>query len=166
MDKTWGRIQWKVITLVREPVAGTISDVFQNLTFTMPKMNSLDEKDAFKLVSAYTLEQFNNFDEKKDYICTWFDKEIKDVFNFDIYALEFSIRNGYQIFEAGNADILLVKLEKLSECHQHAFQDFLGIPNLQLKKTNDGNQKPYGRLYKNVIDSISVPEHSLAISRE
>ena len=57
MDKTWGRIQWKVITLVREPVAGTISDVFQNLTFTMPKMNSLDEKDAFKLVSANTLEQ-------------------------------------------------------------------------------------------------------------
>ena len=161
MDKTWGRIRWKVITLVREPVARTISDVFQNLTYTMPQLNGLTEKDAFKRISDYTLEQFNHFDEKQDYICTWFDKEIKDVFNCDIYALDFHKGNGYQIIEAGNADILVLKLEKLSECHQPAFQDFLGIPNLQLIKANVGTQKPYRRLYKKVLDRISIPQHYL-----
>ena len=161
MDETWGRIRWKVITLVRDPVARTISDVFQNLAFTEPQMNGLAEKDAAKRISACTLEQFHNFDEKRDYVCTWFDKEIKDVFNYDIYALEFSKIKGYQIFKARNADILVVKLEKLSECHRHAFQDFLGIPNLQLKTANVGTQKPYRRLYKNVLDRISIPQHYL-----
>ena len=47
----------------------------------MPHINDLDENNAFKQVSAYTLEQFKKFDEKKDYICTWFDKEIKKVFD-------------------------------------------------------------------------------------
>ena len=161
IDETWGRIRWKVITLVREPVARTISDVFQNLTFSMPHINDLDKNNAFEQISAYTLEQFNKFDEKKDYICTWFDKEIKDVFNLDIYALKFNKRDGFQIFTAENADILLIKLEKLSECHQQAFQDFLGIQNFQLIMANVGNQKPYKRLYDNVLDSISIPDDCL-----
>ena len=114
IDETWGRIRWKVITLVREPIARTISDVFQNLNFSMPHINDFDENDAFKLVSANILEQFNKFDEKKDYICTWFDKEIKDVFNLDIYALKLRKRDGFQIFRAENADILLIKLEKFA----------------------------------------------------
>ena len=161
IDETRGRIRWKVITLVREPVARTISAIFQNLTSSMPHINSLDESDASKQILAYALEQFDNFNEKSDYICTWFDKEIKDVFNFDVYALEFSKKNGYQIFEAGNADILLIKLEKLAECHQRAFQDFLDIQRFPLIQANVGDQKPYRRLYKNVLDSISIPQLSL-----
>ena len=161
MDKTWGRIRWKVITLVREPVARTVSDVFQNMPAIIPRIHSLNENEAIGNVSNYILEYFTTFNEENDYVCSWFDREIKDVFKLDVYAQDFRKTDGYQIYEAANADILLIKLENLSECHQTAFQDFLGIRNFELIKANVGNQKPYKRLYQTVLNRIAVPGHIL-----
>ena len=161
IDETWGRIRWKIVTLVREPVARTISDVFQNLSFTMPYLASINENDAFKLISDYILAQFSCFDEKSDYICTWFDREVKDVFKLDIYGVEFNKSAGYQILNSENTDTLVIKLEKLSECHQPAFRDYLGIDNFQLLEANAGSQKPYRHLYKNLLECISIPKNFL-----
>ncbi len=80
MDSSWGKIRWKVITLVREPIARAISDVFQNVYAIIPRINRLSEKEAFASVSEHILEHLNSFNEANDYVCTWFDREIKAVF--------------------------------------------------------------------------------------
>jgi len=161
IDNTWGKIRWKVITMVREPVGRDISDFFQNMGDALPHVRDLPEDKALREIIRHLLGSFSNFNETKDYVCTWFDKEIKDVFNFDIYAHDFNKTLGYQIYEAANADILLIRLEDLSRCCHDAFREFLGVPDFSMVKDNVGEKKWYQGLYRRVLDSISIPDSDL-----
>lgn len=159
-DLTWGRSRWKVVSLVREPVAREISDLFQNLHH-FPHLVNLTE-DA--LVSGAISELQNalaNFDEDNDYAATWFDREVKDVFGFDVYDAAFDPAIGYAIYQAQHADILILRLEDLSDCASDAFRQFLGIKDFKLLKVNEGLQKSYKDAYQLVLERISFSEHVL-----
>ncbi len=77
-------------------------------------------------IHRYLASRFTRFDELKDYVCTWFDKEIKDVFSFDIFAAPFEREGGYRIYHVDEAktDILVIKLEKLTSAIAMHLQSF------------------------------------------
>ena len=161
IDASKGKIRWKIITLVRDPVARDISDLFENMERDWPHLSILNEDKALSEIKYRVRKMFQNFDETDDYACSWFDKEILAVFDIDIYATDFNKSIGYQIYEAKNADILVLKLEKLHACYRDAFMAFLGIDDFALLKANVGAHKKYSDFYKKILDSISIPETDL-----
>lgn len=110
---------------------------------------------------GYVRNLIHDFDESSDYMCNWFDREIKAVFDFDIYSVELDKCNGYQIFRADLADILLIRIESLKQCHKQAFNELLGAKNFQLVNANVGEEKPYRMGYKKILSNISFPMHDL-----
>ena len=87
----------------------------------------------------------------------WFDPEIKDVLGIDIFAEEFDSTAGYAIVSKANTDLLLLKLEHLSECCEQAFDEFLGIKGFGLTTKNVGTKKYYSDAYKRILDRLAIP---------
>jgi hypothetical protein len=157
MDLPPDDIRWRIVTLVRDPVARIISDTFQNGDRFLPHLRGRTDKAALREVLDYLLKKFRNFNEENDCACSWFDRQMKPVFDFDIFELNFDNTSSYQIYETRRARVLLIKLERLSQCCRQAFAEFLGIRDFSLKNANVGMEKPYRKFYKEVNDSVSVP---------
>lgn len=106
----------KIITLTREPVGRSISELLQNWKHIYDDIESVPHDELKKHIESkpynYTLE--------------WFDKEFKEYLNFDIYQHKFDKEKGYETYKHGRFDILCIKLEKLNSVYEKAFLDFLG----------------------------------------
>jgi hypothetical protein len=146
--------KWKIVTLVREPIARNISAFFQNIHRWFPdfdsqcKMQSLNVED---LIDCF-LKDFSHEEP-----LVWFDSEMKKVFNVDVFANDFPKSKGYQIYHGKNSDILLLKMENLNKCSQEAFQNFLNVENFRIINANVSDEKEYFLIYKKFINSIILP---------
>jgi len=161
IDQTLGQFRWKIITLVRDPVARDISDVFQNLDRDFPDLLHAPENMFMSRISEHVHDLLNSFNESTDYACRWFDNELKDVFQFDIYAHAFDMSKGFSLYSAPHADILVLKLEKLSGCASEAFENFLDIPDFALSSENIAEKKWYHSLYKRFTQALILPQNIL-----
>lgn len=147
---TGGR--WKVITLVRDPIARNISLLFQQGPFLLSdfklrlKEGTLDVVEVAEMFEQKYPSQVNCLD--------WFDRELKQTFGVDVFATEFNRTAGYQIYRNPCVDVLLLKLEQLAECAGPAFKKFLGLERFVLINTNIGLQKAYASEYKQFLDRI------------
>lgn len=159
--------KWKVITLIRDPIARNISDFFENIEI-IPTNSAQQQKfrsreyDFEITVSDNDLEELIEFFLEKfphDYPAKFLDLEIKGIFSVDPYESDFPIEKGYKIYEGKQADILLLRVENLNDCYTEAFNQFLGIDNLTLSKnTNIGSQKEYADTYRIFKESIALSE--------
>ncbi|MBF0450245.1 MAG: glycosyltransferase [Candidatus Magnetomorum sp.] len=163
IDQYSGFIRFKVISLVRDPVARFISNLFQHYKNYIPNLKNIDEETAIREIIFCLLKNFAEFDEQNDYVCNWFDFHFRDVFTFDVYSVKFNRLNGYQIYSTKFSDILIIRLEDLRRCHQQAFYEFLGLPNFSLFSDNIGAKKWYANLYEKTLSQIRIPEHYLDI---
>jgi len=152
--------KWKVITLVREPIARNISAYFQNLDQEHIK-NCLNQYQD----NIIELEEIINYffqNYSHDIPLKWLDWEIKNVFGIDVYQPSFIPQKGYQLYSYKNIDLLLIRLESLSECWNEAIEK-LSISqdsnnSIQLQQYNIGKDKKYSNLYTEFIDHIKIPE--------
>jgi hypothetical protein len=120
-DKGLDSPRWKVITLVREPITRNISAFFQNVQECIPDF--FYRYGAGDIEVAEIIDVFlHHFDH--DVPLTWFDHQVKAVFDIDIFATDFDKSQGYKIFNGHRADLLLIRLEE-SACK--AFEEFLGL---------------------------------------
>lgn len=149
------RQKWKVITLVRDPIARNISAFFQtkHLLSNADQQTLLSSTDAEELMELFLA----NFYAHEAPI-NWFDKELEPVFGVDVFDRPFPREAGYCIYEGDMADVLLIRLEDLARCQTAAFQDFLGLKNFELKKTNVGKDKSYSQAYARMLNCIGLPE--------
>jgi glycosyltransferase involved in cell wall biosynthesis len=156
IDQNDHNLRWKIITLVRDPVAREISDMFQNIERDLPGLNGKDD-DAAAILEEHIKLHFEKFDESIDYANCWFDRELKNVFNFDIYSIPFNKKGGYQIYQASSADVLLIRLENLSKVFGTALSKFMNIDNAPLIKGNVAENKSYRSIYERILNNISIP---------
>lgn len=150
--------KWKVITLVRDPIARNISAFFQTKhllseTDQHRLMNSTDAEELMELFLA-------NF-YAHDAPINWFDNELKPVFGVDVFDRTFPREAGYCIYEGKIADVLLIRLEDLGRCQIDAFREFLGIEHFEMQKTNVGKDKSYSQAYSRMLNSIGLPQSYL-----
>jgi len=139
--------KWKIITLVRDPVARSISAFFHKL--------NRDEKSLMDLRDATADEKLHRlmalFRQKQDgfhqYLSTWFDAELNQVFGIDVFADDFPKEKGYHFYHGERADVLAMRLEDLSRCYAEAFRDFLGLQNVSLLSSNTADDKGYRDIY-------------------
>ena len=161
IDNNYNKFNWKIITLVRDPVAREISDVFENLKREMPNLKINHDVETRKRVEEHIKKKLLNYDEFTDYTNCWFDQEIKDVFNYDIYSIPFKKFIGYQIYKNKNVDILLIRLEDLTNVFSVSLKEFIKEDNVTLIKNNSAANKNYRKLYSKVLENINIPKNVL-----
>ena len=152
-------INWKVITLIRDPIARNISAFFYNI----------DKQWFPNFYERYANQELPNQEIINKFLrefhhqvpLTWVEKEICSVFNINVYGFDFPKEKGYQIYHNDNIDLLVLKLENLEACYQQAFKEFLGIDIVQLEKANTSEDKKYKDIYKNLNKSLSLPPEYL-----
>ena len=158
--------RWKLITLVREPIARNISTFFENL-----EVGEQHGKKVFNVKSDYyrfdvdveleNVQPLIDLFFKRlvhDRPLTWFDDEIKSVFGIDVFEGVFPRDKGFKIIAGDNADVLLIRLNELNQCAAVAFKEFMNIDGFTLVQTNVGSNKDYAPLYKAFKKGICLPE--------
>lgn len=139
----------KVVSMVREPISRNVSAFFQFIDDYVPEY----EKSSVEgLVDVFFREYPHHMP------LTWFDEEMSPVFGIDVFEKKFSKDKGYQILGNDKVDLLLIKMEKLNECANEAFGEFLGINNFQIVSSNTGDRKRYKSIYNKFKMSINFPQ--------
>lgn len=152
--------KWKIITLVREPIARNISAYFQNLDREHIQ-NCLNQYQRNKIELPEIIDYFfQNYSH--DIPLKWLDWEIKEVFGIDVYQSDFIPQKGYQIYRHGSVELLLMRLENLNECWEEAMVNFFkgnySQSAIQLSQANIGENKGYSQLYKAFRQQVKIPE--------
>jgi tetratricopeptide (TPR) repeat protein len=161
IDTYLGQIRFKIITLVRDPIARNISSTFQNIHLSLPHIEHTESKKAVNNIISLLMNTFKVFDEKQHQVCTWFDNEIGEVFHFDVFSVPFDINRGYQIYTTKYCDILIMRLENLNVCCQQAMDEFLGLKDFILTNNNSGKNKWYADIYNQTLTKLKIPKSYL-----
>jgi hypothetical protein len=145
--------KWKIITLMRDPIAKNMSTFFEASASKIMSDDYVDKatqtSDLDGLIQKFVYE----FGHKK--YTSWFDLHLNKPFRIDIFASEFPKSKGYQILKfSHNVEVLVLKLEKLNDCFQQAFAEFLGIEDLELVNYNLTSQKKDSNTYKEFTKKI------------
>lgn len=150
---------WNVITLVRDPVARTVSSFFYNAQKYMPDFYR--ELGAGRIDTAKLVAMFLNDFPEHDYTLNWFDKELKAVFGIDVYAESFPHSQGYCILHGSNVRVLVLKLEKLAAAGQGAMNEFLGVKGFSPSAANTADERDYKNVYKKFAAEAMLPKDYL-----
>lgn len=155
-----------IVSLVREPVARDISDIFQNQRIHQDIFSGNDEEEIQYKIERKVLEMFAGYDYAKDHACTWYDKELKAAFGIDVFSIKFDTEAGYQIIERNGVDLLLLRLEDLEDNLVFALNKMFGCDCFgcsDVRNANLSESKSSAQLYKKVRNntrlSMSVLDH-------
>lgn len=153
-----GQRQWKLVSIFREPVGRNISTFF--LTIENFFEDFFRRYECGEISLEQVLETFLR-EYRHEMPLQWFDKEVGEVFGIDVYEPAFPMEKGYQIIKNGNVEILLIKMERLNDCFQEAFENFLGtrIPNLALTHITEKDPSYY--MYKEFLGKVTIPAEYL-----
>ena len=146
----------KIISLLRDPIAFVLSDIFQNPHFTKESVGTksglIDPQKALKY-----LEQELRISDTFAYVYEWFDREIKHMFDIDVLSDPFAKDSGVQVYYKNKVKLLLIRLENLTEKGPKAIQSFLDLDNpLLLKARNERADLNNSDAYKEVKNKICL----------
>lgn len=143
----------KIITLVREPISVDLSTVFQwigsGIVDGYFAENIKQGKTFLQIVSELMVKIQNR-------LFNWFDEELKELCGIDIFMYPFNKEKGYTIISENGVEVLLIKVEKLSQMTE-VIGDFIGNRQFELINTNVGKEKEYAHIYKEVKKNLELP---------
>jgi hypothetical protein len=150
-----GDRQWHLVTVFRDPIGRNLSVFFLSIEdFIHDFFRRYHRGDLSK---DEILDVFvNRFAHQQP--LSWFDEEIRDVFEIDVYEYPFPMGEGFQIIRQGKVNLLLIKLESLDECYQIAFDRFFGRSIKGLRNTHITDKDPSYSMYSDFIKTATFPE--------
>ena len=144
---------FQLVTPIREPIGRNISAFFQNFDgFFDGDAENISASEAI----ATFVERYSH-----DVPLTWFDREAKAVFGIDVYETPFDHERGYSICAGQGVSLLVLRVEDFDWAVAPALSEFLGVDDITLERTHVGVAGENGELYKEVLETISVPQHLL-----
>jgi hypothetical protein len=165
IDQTRGKIRWKVVTMVRDPLSRILSGYFHTLRqdFNPQSGRKEDylEDEVFEYINQRLVANSGN---NADAFCgyQWLICNIVHVFMIDPFCYKFNREAGYQIYSSPDTDLLVMKVERLNDVQQRAFYEFLGLRDFHLTPHNVGStRKGSGELYKKAKKVVSFPEETV-----
>lgn len=142
----------KIITLVREPIAVDLSTVFQLIgDGVSDKYFSRQLKGGMQFAQAVAELMVRI----KNRMFDWFDEELKELCDIDIFDYPFNREDGYTIILDKDVKILVVKLEKLSELTD-VIKEFIGNSQFELRNANRGKDKEYAHIYSGLKENLKL----------
>jgi hypothetical protein len=145
----------KVISLVRDPVARYLSMLYhwnEHSAGASSVVSSDHQQTEQSLVEH--LSQPSTFEEG---MFKWFDREIKTVLEVDVMREPFDKERGAGQFSGPRADVLVLKLERLSDLLPTVVSDFVGTP-VQEVQANVGYRRSSGDQYERMKRSLHLPK--------
>lgn len=147
--------RWKVVTIVRDPVARNVSTFFHSIALYVPNFHQRDQENG--ICSETMVETFVAALDH-DLPLKWFDLDVKSVFGIDVYRYPFPTKKGYSIISQDDVSLLIIRLEDLQECYRDAFAEFLNLDNIQLIRTHITENEDKRGIYKRFVENLSLPE--------
>jgi len=141
---------WKVITLVRDPVARNISSFFYDIARYVPDFYERTPS------SAELLEAFLTLPDHQTPLA-WFEQQAEPLFGLDIYAAPFPREPGYALLHSERVAWLVLRAEDIATRLASAVLALLGVPDLACSKINAGDDKPYGPAYQRFLGEAALP---------
>ncbi len=142
----------RIITLVREPISQSISELFQNI--------NKDHKiaDVQKMKYEDVLHEYNNMPKTYRWFEAedWFDLEFKKTIGVDVYDYPFDKGKGYQIISEANTEILTIPLENLNRVFMESVSKFLDFKIKKVIKVNESKDKPLNDKYVEFKNSYKL----------
>lgn len=155
--------RWRIVTLVRDPVARNVSAFFQNLPLlgvdpAAPGGVASEEERVGELLALFERTYLvpGGAEAIDGDPLTWFDEELAPVFGADVYAAPFPAERGFAILETPRARVLVLRLEDLDRAAAPAFEAFLGLRGLALRRGQEGEEKAYASLYRRFRERLRV----------
>lgn len=146
----------KIISLVRDPIALTISDLFQNPHYAREVINTDGKTIDPQKAADYLNHELHN-PKTFSYIFEWFDRELKSVFDIDVFAKPFPVETGYGVYSKDKVEALIIRLEDLAEKGPEAISEFLSLSDpLILRQSNVRNKSKDNKAYQTVLNRICL----------
>lgn len=147
---------WKVVTLVRDPIARNLSLLFQIGGRLIPGFRQLCDTERLDLLAL--LNRFERQYPRQFSCMCWFDDELRRVFDVDLFAVPFDREAGWQIYPGPVADVLLIRTDRLNEVGEEALRKFLGVSTVSWRRSNVRAQKANGGRYEDLLSRFVLPE--------
>lgn len=154
--KRLGDIRPFTISLVRDPVARQVSDVFENVSAYFPGRPG-GAQPGSEEISEFLQDYFAGDIAVADYPQKWFATEIGEFFDLDVFEQPFDRSAGCQLIAGERTDLLLMTMESLADVFQPAMREYLDM-DVPLVPANVGATKAYAELYQRVRDTFSLPK--------
>jgi len=154
--------EWRIITLVRDPVAQDVSRFFHAIEEVIPNARQRllnNEIPTEELVEIF----IKGWDHQA--ALSWFDRQVNPVFGIDVFSQPFpksSKSKRYSLMRKGRFSLLIMRLENLNECFSEAIEDFLGIKSADLMISNVASDKWYSKAYSEFLSNAILPTEYLA----
>lgn len=153
------RVEWRIVTLVRDPVARNVSDYFLALgNYALPGFRERWRRGEVGLEAA-----LNGFLEGYEHDCRdhWFDEEIGGVFGIDLLSAPFDWKKGYGIVAADGVSVLVLRQESLAETLRPALKEWLGLDVAHVPRQHVSGDEADGELYRALLENIRFDKHFL-----
>ncbi len=148
----------KVITMVRDPIARSISDLFD---YIQSDYMTDEEFRGDDLRSSVIRKLYDDIHfGKKGYMLDWFDNELYKTFGINVFEYDFDKKKGYTYITRGNIEILVMKVETMDR-NTDVIKRFIADPRLdkaEFQRRNVGAKKPYRYLYNDIKKTIKIPK--------
>ncbi|MGH8536812.1 MAG: putative capsular polysaccharide synthesis family protein [Gammaproteobacteria bacterium] len=151
--------RWKIITLVRDPIARNVSGLFSTIERWIPDFYDRYSRKAIDTdeLAEIFLHDYHGRIDSYEFPFHWFSAELQPVFGIDVLSSEFPKSVGYKIYKSESIDLLLIKLEYLNQCFPAAIKEFLGF-DIPLTSANVAADKSYYPLYQEFTRALKLPD--------
>ena len=94
---------------------------------------------------------------RMNYEFDWFDLQLKNYFDIDVYKYPFDKKTGYTIIKEGHLEVLVLRLENMKML-ENVIGEFVEVKNFRLVNANESRNKIYKYLYNYVKENIVLPK--------
>lgn len=146
-----GHFQLPVVTLVRDPIAREVSGLFQLLPWLRdPKLLGPDGAPDPERLVAHLEERFES-GEALGSAERWFDRELRQVFDVDVFGVPFPRDAGHSVIRGPSARLLVLRTEDLDRTLAPALASFLDLPKEPaVVRANERRATPLAGVYAEV----------------
>jgi hypothetical protein len=147
-----------VISLIRDPIARAVSDLFENIMMTDRHLVGPDGRIDVDGLLAVMLARLEAGHNSVDFAERWFDSEIKEVTGVDVFRDPFTPRQGWELYHGSQSSLLVVRLEDLNRVFPEAVGKWLGVSpsHVKLVDANIGDGKWYADDYRRFLARFTL----------
>jgi hypothetical protein len=155
---------WKVISLVRDPIARDVSSYLQLVHFAHPGLTSPTVQE--KKIARAAAYQFALYDEARSHHARWFDIEVRAMFGIDAFATPFDHERRRLRVRSGNVDLLVLRVEDLADTLSTSLASFLDADPADIPAVYASSRHPTKvapaydvAVYRRIVAEVRVPRH-------
>ena len=153
-------VQVPVVTLVRDPIARFVSGIYQLPWLAKPGIaegERLSADDALAFLEREAARDDVWLGPER-----WFDRELREMFGIDVFALPFAKTHGYAFYRSSRARVLLLRMEDLDDTLGPALAEFLELPEPpKLIRRNERRRSEDGDAYAEVLERFRLPRETV-----